>query len=270
MKFKCWIGSQVRTDSGAGVGIENIALDHGKIDFSLTREDLNNYTKDKAATTQLNTNSIELRYKDIPVWDSATLALIGKYALGNRTDGQKEGDYYQFKNAWITSAILNHDFGGGSFNEFTIQAAAGSFASSFARYAGSSPYLGINGYYYGNHDDAFAVRMSSQGEAYLSDNIIVANALVYSQGNDVYSYDTGKQTDYHSLRAVIRPAYIWNKFNQTGVELGWFNQKNKSSGRDFDESAYKVTVFHALKVGTSMLKSRPRNKALCNVFRYCG
>jgi carbohydrate-specific outer membrane porin len=55
----------------------------------------------------------------------------------------------------------------------------------------------------------------------------MANAIVYSFGNDVYSYETGAHSDFESIRAVVRPAWIWDKYNQTGVELGYFKQQNK-------------------------------------------
>ncbi|HBY9727829.1 TPA: carbohydrate porin, partial [Klebsiella pneumoniae subsp. ozaenae] len=98
---------------------------------------------------------------------------------------------------------------------------------SFSRYAGSSPYTTFNGRYYGDHTNGTAVRLTSQGETYLRDDVIMANAIVYSFGNDVYSYETGAHSDFESIRTVLRPAYIWDKYNQTGVELGYFKQQNK-------------------------------------------
>ncbi|PLP35400.1 carbohydrate porin, partial [Klebsiella variicola] len=111
--------------------------------------------------------------------------------------------------------------------------------------------------YYGNHTNGKAFRIISQGEFYPTENTIVAHALVYSNGNDIFSYDTGAHTDFESYRSVIRPAYIWDKFNQTGVELGWFRQDNKTQEQTYSESGYKTTLYHALKVNTSILTSRP-------------
>ena len=92
----------------------------------------------------------------------------------------------------------------------------------------------------------------------MSDDIILANAIVYSFGNDVYSYETGAHSDFESIRAVVRPAWIWDKYNQTGVELGYFKQQNKDiTGKKYNESGYKTTLFHTFKVNTSMLTSRP-------------
>ncbi|WP_224651606.1 carbohydrate porin [Pectobacterium versatile] len=252
----------IRTDSGSGIGIENMNAGIGKIDLSLTREDLDVYSRDLLSKTQMNTNSIDLRYKGIPLWDGGSLSVMGKYAMANKTDTQKNNEknntYFQLKDAWMAAAILRQNLNRGGFNEFTVQVANNSFASSFSRYSGASPFMGYNGYYYGDHTNGTAIRVISQGEMYLSDHIIVGNALVYSQGNDIYSYETGAHSDYESVRTVVRPAYIWDNYNQTGVELGWFTQRNKNqSGVNYKESAYKTTLYHALKVDTSLFNSRP-------------
>ncbi|KHS84454.1 MULTISPECIES: carbohydrate porin [Pectobacterium] len=252
----------IRTDAGSGVGIENMNAGIGKMDISLTREDLDVYSRNLSSKTQMNTNSIDLRYKGIPLWDGGSLSLMGKYAMANKTDTQKSNEdnntYFQLKDAYVAAAILRQNLNRGGFNEFTVQAANNSFASSFSRYSGASPFMGYNGYYYGDHTNGTAIRVISQGEMYLSDHIIVGNALVYSRGNDIYSYETGAHSDYESIRTVVRPAWIWDNYNQTGVELGWFTQKNKNqNGVNYKESAYKTTLYHALKVDTSLFNSRP-------------
>ncbi|VGA32029.1 LamB family porin [Klebsiella variicola] len=133
-----------------------------------------------------------------------------------------------------------------------------SYASSFANFSGASNSMASGRYYYGDHTNGVAWRLISQGEMYLADRIIMANSLVWAHGNDVYSYESGAHSDFDSLRAVIRPAWIWDTWNQTGVELGWFTQKNNTrQGDDLQESAYKTTLYHALKVGPSLLGSRP-------------
>ncbi len=84
-------------------------------------------------------------------------------------------------------------------------------------------------YYYGDHTNGVAWRLISQGEMYLADRIIMANALVWSHGEDVYSYESGARSDFNSFRAVIRPAWIWDTWNQTGVELGWLPRRTPPS-----------------------------------------
>lgn len=254
----------IRTESGAGLGIENWKVGQGKLNVAVVRQDLNARALDyqtSGKSLQLNTNAIDIRYRELPLWDLATLELNGRYNMANKSDtvksGESDGQYYQVKDAWLVGAILRQKFKEGGFNELTLQVADNSIASSFAKISGANPTYGNSDNYYGDHTNGTAVRIISQGEFYPSKDTIVAHALVYSNGNDIYSYDTGAHTDFESFRSVIRPAYIWDNFNQTGVELGWFRQDNKNQGQTFSESGYKTTLYHALKINTSILTSRP-------------
>ncbi|MEF3102585.1 carbohydrate porin [Enterobacter sp. 10-1] len=255
-----------RTDAGSGVGIENWQLGPGKLNVSLIREDINAHAVDYATSgksQQVNTNSFDIRYKGIPLWDKATLEVSGRYITPNETDSnhknEDDGNYYSVKDSWLAGLILRQNFTGGGFNELTLQGANNSMASGFARLSGANPSYSNNGTgdYYGEHTNGKAFRIISQGENYLRPDVIMAHALVYAHGNDIYSYDTGAHTEFDTVRAVVRPAYIWNNNNQTGVELGWFDQKNKIGGEEYHESGYKITPYHAIKVNTSILTSRP-------------
>ncbi|MBP8541136.1 MULTISPECIES: carbohydrate porin [Citrobacter] len=249
-------------DVAAGVGIENWALGPGMLDVSLSRDDVDVYSRDFEHTTQMNTNSVDLRYRNIPLWNNGMLSLMAKYSSPNKTNQQEnnenDGSYFEIKDSWMLTSILRQNMERDAFNEFTLQIANNSYASSFASFSDASNTMSHGRYYYGDHTDGIAWRLISQGEMYLGDNIIMANALVYSHGEDVYSYESGAHSDFDSIRTVIRPAWIWNTWNQTGVELGWFKQRNKTQqGITLDESAYKTTLYHAFKVGTSILGSRP-------------
>lgn len=252
----------LNTDVAAGVGIENWAIGPGVFDISLSRDDVDVYSRDFSKTTQMNTNSIDVRYRKIPVWDKGTLSFMAKYSTPNKTDEQQSNEdnesYFDMKDSWMLTSIVRQDLERDTFNEFTLQVANNSFASSFSSFSDASDTMAHGRYYYGDHSNGIAWRLISQGEMYLADKIIMANALVYSHGEDVYSYESGAHSNFDSMRAVIRPAWIWNNWNQTGVELGWFKQKNKTQqGITLEESAYKTTLYHAFKVGTSILGSRP-------------
>lgn len=250
------------TQVAAAVGIQNWNLGVGQLDASLSRNDVDVYSRDFSHTTQMNTNSVDLRYRNIPLWEKGSLSLMGKYAFANKTDDQKDnennGSFFKLKDTWMATAIVRQDLPRDTFNEFTLQVANNSYASSFANFSGASNSMAPGRYYYGDQTDGVAWRLISQGEMYLADRIIMANALVYSQGNDIYSYESGAHSDFSSIRAVIRPAWIWDTWNQTGLELSWFTQKNKTEqGVNLKESGYKTTLYHALKVGPSLLGSRP-------------
>lgn len=249
--------------AAAGVGIEKWQLGLGQLNMALTREDIDARARDysiSGKTHQVNTNSLDIRYKEMPLWKNATLEVVGRYAMANKDEAQKSnensGEYYKLKDAWILGMILRQNFSSGGFNELTLQGATNSIASGMASISDSNPVFGYNGYYYGNHSGS-AYRAISQGENYLLPNVIMAHALVYAQGKDIFSYDTGEHTNFDTFRVVARPAYIWDNYNQTGVELAWFTQNNKVDGVKYHESGYKTTLYHALKVGTSILASRP-------------
>ncbi|MZR35473.1 carbohydrate porin [Escherichia coli] len=231
-------------------------------DMSLSRDDVDVYSRDFTRTSQMNTNSVDVRYRNIPLWDDATLSLMAKYSAPNKTDQQQDNEnddsYFEMKDSWMLTSVLRQNLQRDTFNEFTLQVANNSYASSFASFSDASNTMAHGRYYYGDHTNGIAWRLISQGEMYLTDNIIMANALVYSHGEDVYSYESGAHSDFDSIRTVIRPAWIWNTWNQTGLELGWFKQQNKTQqGVTLNESAYKTTLWHALKVGESILGSRP-------------
>ncbi|WP_279049758.1 carbohydrate porin [Cedecea davisae] len=250
------------TQVAAAVGIQNWNLGVGQLDASVSRNDVDVYSRDFSHTTQMNTNSVDLRYRNIPLWENGSLSLMGKYAFANKTDDQKtnedNGSFFKLKDTWMATAIVRQDLPRDTFNEFTLQVANNSYASSFANFSGASNSMAPGRYYYGDQTDGVAWRLISQGETYLADRIIMANALVYSHGEDVYSYESGAHSDFNSIRAVIRPAWIWDTWNQTGLELSWFAQKNKTEqGVNLKESGYKTTLYHALKVGPSLLGSRP-------------
>lgn len=250
------------TDVAAGIGIQNWALGVGQLDASLSRNDVDVYSRDFTQTTQMNTNSVDLRYRNIPLWKNGSLSLMGKYAFANKNDEQEKNEennsYFTLKDSWMATGIIRQELARKGFNEFTLQVANNSYASSFSNFSGASNSMAHGCYYYGDHTNGVALRLISQGEMYLADRVIMANALVWSHGNDIYSYESGAHSDFDSFRAVIRPAWIWDTWNQTGVELGWFAQKNKTEqGKDLKESAYKTTLYHALKVGPSLLGSRP-------------
>ncbi|EJF5608289.1 carbohydrate porin [Salmonella enterica] len=253
---------QLTTDVAAGIGIQNWVIGKGQLDISLSRDDVDVYSRDFSRTTQMNTNSIDIRYRNIPLWDKSSFSVMGKYAFANKTDEQERNEdnnsFFKLKDTWMATAIVRQELPKDGFNEFTLQVANNSYASSFAEFTGSSDSISSGRYYYGDHSNGIAWRLISQGELYLADRIIMANAIVGAHGEDIYSYETGAHSDFSSLRTVIRPAWIWNTYNESGVELGWFVQKSTTSnGTDAKESAYKATLYHALKVGPSLLNSRP-------------
>ncbi|WP_321147997.1 carbohydrate porin, partial [Serratia marcescens] len=79
----------VRTDSGAGLGLENWKLGLGKMNIAIVRQDLDARAKDFSTSgkaVQVNTNTVDIRYREIPLGESTTLELDGRYAAANKSN----------------------------------------------------------------------------------------------------------------------------------------------------------------------------------------
>lgn len=260
-----------KTPAGGGIGIENLKVGVGALDLALVRADVNvrNGKKEVIGTDsegneltqykkeEVDLNEIEIRYRDIPLWNDATLGVNARYSAPNKSKIQ---DSVSVKNAWLASLVLRQNQFFGGFNQFTLQTATNSVASHFANINTNNPEFAANADndYIGTHTGGKAYRLVSEGEAYLSDDVIVAHAIALTTGNDVYSYDLNlPHTDFSSFKSAIRPAYIWDNYNQSGVEIGYFKQKNKAGNKTYREEGYKTTLYHSFKVGKSILSSRP-------------
>src|SRR5699024_12807169 len=68
-------------DAAAGVGLENWKVGPGKIDIALVREDVDDYDRSLQNKQQINTNTIDLRYKDIPRSEEHTSELQSRFDL---------------------------------------------------------------------------------------------------------------------------------------------------------------------------------------------
>ena len=251
-----------------GVGIEDIDLGSFKLGVSLLREDIKasdpnpevDYTfTDDAGDTQtvykaaaketLNTNAIDIRFKGIQVGDSTTLDFVTKYQMPNNGDEVEDLVGYKVSDALSTALIFNQSLENGGFHQYALHYATNSIATTFGNIDAPNPDYALN-----DSDGAAAIRFMSQGENYLFDkNVVMGHALVLTHGQDLGA----NNVDVNSVRAVVRPAYIWDQYNQTGVELGYFTQTNKVNGVKSDESGYKITAFHTFKVASSLLRSRP-------------
>ncbi|MFQ1040844.1 carbohydrate porin [Gilliamella sp. CG16] len=249
-----------KSPAGGGVGIENLEIGVGKLDLALLRADVNVKVNKKTAKVrreEVDINEIELRYRDIPLWQDALFAVNARYSAPNKSKLQ---DDVTVKNAWLGSVVLRQNNFFGGFNQLTLQTATNSVASHLGNINTNNPEFAANADndYIGKHTGGKAYRLVSEGEAYFSDNIIVAHALALTTGKDVYSYDLNlPHTDFTSFKSAVRPAYIWDQYNQSGIEIGYFKQKNKVNGRTYKEEGYKTTLYHSFKVGESILSSRP-------------
>ena len=248
--------------AGTGVGLQGIDAGPGKLSLAWMREDAGATTRDVTGTSDagdFNGNYIDVRYAKLPVFGDATLEVIADYLFVNKTDAQDDsastGEIYNAKNAFQPTLILTKPLDNG-FNETTLQYADHVFANDMTKLGYNEPSFDASH----DYSDAKAYRVINTGEAYLTDNIVMAHTLMYVHGSDTYSdvsSSAQKWDKVDSYTALIRPAYIWNKNNKTAVELGWFRQKATVNGNDLVESGKKITLAHVLTMGPSLLSARP-------------
>ncbi len=96
---------------------------------------------------------------------------------------------------WLTRNSLN-----GGFNGFLFVLAHNvDLPAAYDAMPDPSPYTTFNGRYYGDHTNGAAVA-NLAGERLLRDDVTMANAIVYSFGNDVIADETGAASDFESIR----------------------------------------------------------------------
>lgn len=243
------------SNAGAGLGINGLTVGSGSLDIGLTRYDYTMYSATLANSgLKENTNTLEARYNNLPISENMTLGLIAKYTMANKSDSIKDaedaGTIVELKNAGMIGAVLKQKSEDGSYNEFVLQAANNGIASNMARIHGANPYLAHGGSYYTQQSDGSLIRLVSQGENFVGDHFGIAHAFAAATSNDIYDPDAFRaHSDISYIRAAIRPAYIWDNLNQTGVELGYFTQESKSDAGTLTESGVKATLFHNIKFG---------------------
>ena len=259
-EIKLFDWKYMSSQSGAGVGINNLTVGPGSLDIGLLRYDFTVFKSDFTNSEKVNTNTVEFRYNNLPVADNYTLGFMGKYVMANKTDAVKAaeaaGEIVDLKNAGMVGAVLKQKFDDGSYNEFILQAANNGIASNMARIHGANALLAHGGNYYTQQNGGSLIRFVSQGENFVGDHFGIAHAFAVATSNDIGDPDTGAaHADINYVRVAIRPAYIWDNLNQTGVELGYFTQDAKEDGDTLTESGYKATLFHNIKFGKSVNSS---------------
>ena len=74
--------------SGAGAGVENIAVGPGKLSVAVTRNDP--WEAVTGSSDTIDTNVFDIRYAGIPLWTDATLEVGYDFAMANRPTKQDQ------------------------------------------------------------------------------------------------------------------------------------------------------------------------------------
>jgi len=221
--------------SGAGAGIENLAVGPGKMTAMWVRSDRSDVVDTGNNGDALNVNIIDLRYGGLDLWDGASLEMGIDYALTNESSsftGTEPQDGVMLT-AEVTHSLL------GGFNKTAIQYGTEGFGKALA-YGGSGNWYGAEA-----EDGASAFRILNHGVVSFGDKVDFAHMIRYSEGTDV---EAGQSDDITNFSVVIRPEYKWNDNNKTILELGTYMGTNADGS---DVGGQKYTLAQALTAGSS-------------------
>jgi len=240
MDYK-WVGI-----FGPGVGVENIKSGDSDLSFALIRNDATADITTSTSTKHLdNTNIIDIRYADIPVFNDSKLELIFDYAVINKTALQEykedTGLNYKAYNSFQPTVVLTTPVKNG-FNETVVQYADKGYAANFVNHG----YM-LNAD--SDYENAKAFRIINSGEIFVTDNIVVDHAIAYGRATGLGSglgYDAA--TD---LSMAVRPEYIWDEHNKSGFEVSWFKRTEHQEGNDTTIHGNKFTLAHIISMGKS-------------------
>lgn len=240
------------TASGGGAGIQNFSIGPGTLDLAIGRNDYKVYKTNLSGSSDVATNTLQMRYNNIQLAPDLSLAFHGDYSMASPTNEQKkqadDGSIFELKDAYLAGVALKKTQKDSSFNELIFQTSNNSMATNMSRIHGANPYLGHSDNYIGNQSGGTLYRVLSQGENFIGDHFGIVHAFALGKANDIVDPETfAPHSDLTYIRSVIRPAYIWENYNQTGVELGYFKQDSKQYGETLTESGYKTTLFHSIR-----------------------
>jgi maltoporin len=216
--------------SGAGAGIENLAVGPGKLSAMWVRSDSGSEADLGNNGEKLNVNIFDARYGGLALWSDASLEVGVDYAVANESSsytGTAEDGV--MLTAEVTQSLL------GGFNKTAIQLGTDIYATT------------LNG---GGHNDnaesgAFGFRILNHGVVSFGDKVDFAHMIRYSEGADV---EAGQSDDITNFSVVIRPEYKWNDNNKTILELGTYMGTNADGS---DVGGQKYTIAQALTAGSS-------------------
>jgi maltoporin len=221
--------------SGAGAGIENLAVGPGKLSAMWVRSDRAEVADAGNNGGALNVNIFDARYAGLELWRDASLEVGIDYAVTNKSSsftGTNPKDGVMLT-AEVTQSLL------GGFNKTALQYGTEGFGGAIAN-GGSG-----NGYGAEAEDGASAFRILNHGVVSFGDKVDFAHMIRYSEGADV---EAGQSDDITNFSVVIRPEYKWNDNNKTILELGTYMGTNADGS---DVGGQKYTIAQALTAGSS-------------------
>ena len=239
--------------SGDGAGVENISVGPGKLSIAAIQADTNGDVGPVDPATgvisneRVDSNTFDIRYAGIPLWQDATLELGYDFASANTSDlqdVQAHNSGFDPEDGHMVTGELTWAMSGG-FNKTVLQYMAGGLASQAASYgAGNGNGLQIAA----GSGDGF--RIINHGVIALGNsNWELGHQLVYGQSSDA-TVNGVDGSDHDTFSVVVRPEYLWNDYMKTYVEAGYFKDTVDFANGDSDSTdGTKYTLAQAWSAG---------------------
>jgi len=230
-----WLDLFYVNDSGYGTGIEGISAGPGKLSVAVINMDQN------ANSGSVQSNKLDVRYAGIPLWDGATLEVIGILGQADLTKAQDAAvtaDGNSSENGSFFTAEIQHELMGG-FNKIVLQHAADSLgASAYYNHGGGNVVALPNSSGWGTGQLQKSDRFMDFGVIKPVDDIEMGYSVIYQTAT---AYD---DTDYKLTSVVARPVYKLNDVQSIAVELGWTKQEVNDVSTDLNKwmIAYQISA----------------------------
>lgn len=250
--------------SGAGAGIENLAIGPGKASFAWIRSDANDldyrYDDSSDADTKgngkvnVNVNNIDLRYAFAPaqgLW--AEVAAV--YAIPTKEDVDKGYNVGSGGDSWTrytvdNSMFLTAELGfpiGALYNKLILQYGDNNMAHNVVDQGG--------GWYdaWNKANKATGYRVMDVIDWPVTDNLTLSGVLTYG-----YAEETAEYVDDISLyQGTVRGSYQISQYARVLAEIGAFNKETTwTSGDSTTDAGQKYALALAFAPAKEIL-SRP-------------
>lgn len=220
--------------SGPGVGISDIDVGTGKLNFAWVRSSGSDSDNLPDEDQRLSDDTVDVRWTDIPTNPGGSLQLGVDYGRASLSDWQKDYyddagiDYDEGDKGWMgTIEHTQSNWFGGS-NTVALQYATDGIITSNGNAVGRST---------GSlEQEGDMWRVLDSGHVWLMpDKLDLLYAAIYEDKN--MDDDSGRKW----FSAGVRPVYYWNDIMSTAMELGYDHIEPQSNVAGYDGGDHHLT-----------------------------
>ncbi|MBD1389712.1 maltoporin LamB [Neiella sp. HB171785] len=253
-------------NSGYGVGIENVQAGVGKLSVAWINVDqhvgggsINDKDEANRITSIVQSNKLDVRYSGIPLWEGASMELVGIYGWADLTDAQDDLGYGD-EDGYFFTAEISHGLMGG-FNKIVLQYGKDSMGDAAWMNHGGESSLSTP-WWDGAKQESY--RFIDWGVINLSEKVELGYSFMYAK-SETHGDNNGELNEEKPtlISVVARPMYKWDDVMKTTLEVGYTKEDDIFSGDSVD--LYKAVIAQEWTAGPSFW-SRPAIRVYAGSF----